>query len=236
MSELLSCPVEAPPRPLRLSEEIDGLLAALTEHPISLREVLLVLKGRAYTLLLIILSLPFCLPIPLPGLSTVFGSVIALIGLRLSLRMKPWLPERLLNTRFAGPHLRNVLLGTRRLALGLEVLLRPRLTWLVDLPVMHHLNGAMIFISGVLLLLPLPIPFSNILPALAIICFSAALLERDGLFVILGVIAFALTLVFFAGIFAGGHVAIQKVREWFKDVPPGFSPETETLTVPGSGP
>ena len=179
------------------------------------------LKGRAYTLLLIIISLPFCLPIPLPGLSTFFGSIIALIGLRLSLRMEPWLPARMLDAQLSGKRLRGILKGSRGVARSLELLLRPRWSWLVEAPLPRHLNGAMICLSGILLLLPLPVPLSNVLPAICIICLAAAMLESDGFFVILGTTAFALNVVFFAGIFIGGAAAIQALRAWFSGVPPG---------------
>ncbi|MGI8603088.1 MAG: exopolysaccharide biosynthesis protein [Verrucomicrobiales bacterium] len=212
---------DIPPRPPRLSEEIAGLLDALTEHSISLRDLLVVLKGRAYTLLLIILSLPFCLPVPLPGLSTFFGAIIALIGLRLSLRLEPWLPKRMLDTQLSARTLVRILKPARRLARIFEVLLRPRLSFLVEWTLLHHLSGAMICLSGVLLLLPLPVPLSNIVPALTIIFLSAATLERDGVFVILGIIAFTITIIFFGGIFIGGAAAVQVVREWFSGVPPG---------------
>jgi hypothetical protein len=38
-------------------------------------------------------AFPFCTPIPLPGFSLPFGLVIAIIGLRLALGQKPWLPR-----------------------------------------------------------------------------------------------------------------------------------------------
>src|SRR5688572_13594976 len=85
-------------KPRRLSEELAALVEAFAERSVTLQEVLEVLHGRAYTLLLFFLALPFCTPIPLPGVSTPFGIVIALIGFRLSLGQKPWLPKKLLNT------------------------------------------------------------------------------------------------------------------------------------------
>jgi hypothetical protein len=71
-------------------------------------------------------------------------------------------------------------------------------------------------ISGLFLMLPLPVPASNILPALTVIFLAAAMLECDGLCVI----AFAITLVFFDGIFIGGAAAIHAVREWFSGISP----------------
>ena len=79
----------------------------------------------------------------------------------------------------------------------------------------------MICVSGLFLLLPLPVPLSNVLPAFAIVLLAAAMLERDGLVGILGFVTFAITLVVFGGIFLGGAAAIEAVREWFSGIPPG---------------
>ena len=56
--------------PRKLSEEIEGLIAAFGEGPVTLRGMMAVLRGRAYILAVFLLALPFCTPIPLPGLST----------------------------------------------------------------------------------------------------------------------------------------------------------------------
>ena len=174
-----------------------------------------VMQGRAYMLLLILLSLPFCTPIPIPGLSTLFGGIIALIGLRLSLRLTPWLPARILDAQIPQNFASTLLQAARKTARGLEILLKPRLSVLVDFLLLHHLYGAMICISGLLLMLPLPIPFSNILPAITIIFLAGALLERDGYFVIAGVLAFVLDAAFFSAIFLGGAAVVNWLEDWF---------------------
>jgi len=208
----------APPLPRRLSEEIEVLLAALSEHPISLREIIGVIEGRAYTLLLILLSLPFCLPLPLPGLSSALGAMIAIIGLRLSLRLEPWLPVRILNAPFSSQMVERILMGSRRVARTLELLLKPRWSFLVDWVLLHHLYGAMICLCGLLLMLPLPIPFSNFIPAVTIILLAAALLERDGVFIIGGIAMFAATLIFFGGLFFGGAAVVDWLHDYFGGV------------------
>lgn len=204
-----------PPRTRRLSEEIDLLIQIISERPLRLREMLGVMQGRAYMLLLILLSLPFCTPIPLPGLSTVLGGIIALIGLRLSLRLTPWLPARLLDAEISPGLALTFLTAARKTAKGTEVFFKPRLSFLVDFLLLHHLYGAMIFISGLLLMLPLPIPLSNGLPALTIIFLAVALLERDGYFVIAGVLTFVVDAVFFGSIFLGGAAVLNWLWDWF---------------------
>lgn len=186
----------------------------LAERSVTLRQVIDVLRGRAYTLLLILLALPFCTPIPLPGLSTPFGLVIALIGFRLSLRQKPWLPARLLDTTLPPRFFTRVLSATKRIIRFLEWGLRPRLTFLIDQRVLSHLWGVMILACGLLLLLPLPIPFSNLLPALVVVLTAAALLERDGYCAVAAAMMMILTLAFYAALIWGGAEGIGWLKQW----------------------
>lgn len=57
---------------------------------------------------------------------------------------------------------------------------------------LHRWPGAMNLIGvgiasgGLLLLLPLPIPFSNTVPAWAVVLLTAGMMERDGVLVLLG--------------------------------------------------
>lgn len=198
--------------PRRLSEELTGLVAAFSERSVCLREVLEVLHGRAYTLLLFFLALPFCTPIPIPGVSTVFGVVIALIGFRLSLGQKPWLPQKLLNAQLPPRFFMLLLSAGKRLVRILEYFARPRLVFLLDKRQFHHAYGFIILICGLLMLLPLPIPLSNGLPALTVVFLAAAILERDGYFVMAGIGVFLMTSVFFGGLIWGG----AELTEWMR--------------------
>jgi hypothetical protein len=204
------CP---PSTPRRWSEELAFLIREFRERPVRLQHIVGVLEGRAWTMMLVIMALPFCTPIPLPGLSTPLGSVIALIGFRLSLGQKPWLPARLLQTQLPPRFFPQLLAATRGLVRLLEFFLRPRMAWLVERTVVHRMCGAMILVAGLLLLLPLPIPFSNILPALTVVLIAGALLERDGYAVLAGMGAFGLCLCFFGAIAFGGAGAVG----WLND-------------------
>jgi hypothetical protein len=200
--------------PPRLSEEIGRLVATFAERPVRLGEIVGVTQGRGYTLLLILLVLPFCTPITLQGLSTPFGLVVAVIGFRLALRAKPWLPARLLATELPPTFFPRFLMATRRLVRGLEVFLRPRWVFLLDTGVLHHAYGAMIMVCGLLLLMPVPLPFSNGLPALTVVLLSAAMLERDGYFVLAGLLLFALTAAYFGALYFGGAAGVEWLYQW----------------------
>jgi len=51
---------------------------------------------------------------------------------------------------------------------------------------MRNLIGLGIASGGLLLLLPLPIPFTNMIPAWAVVLLAAGMMQRDGLLVLLG--------------------------------------------------
>ncbi len=196
-------------QPARLSDEIGRLVAAFAERRVQLREIVAVTQGRGYMLLLMLLALPFCTPIPLPGVSLPFGLVVALIGFRLALRQQPWLPARLLAVEVPSTFFPQFLGATRRLVRGMEWLLRPRWMFLVETRILHHLYGATILVCGVLLLLPIPLPFSNGLPALTVVLLAAALLERDGYFVLAGMALFVVTLAYFGALAFGGATVVD---------------------------
>jgi hypothetical protein len=191
-----------PPRLLKLSEELAGLQARFAEQPVTLEEVIVVLRGRAYLLLLILLTLPFSTPISLPGLSTPFGLVIALIALRLALGQRPWLPRRLRHQRLPAGFFVKVFTAAAWIIRFFEKLLRPRVTLLADIAFMRQAHALVMFVAALVLLLPVPIPFTNTIPAWVILLIAGGLMERDGAAIAAGYAAFAAGVVYFT--FLGG--------------------------------
>lgn len=205
-------PSPTPPR--KLSEDLALILREFDVESVTLREVMAVLHGRGYVLLLMLLALPFATPIPLPGLSTPFGLVIALVGLRLALGQKPWLPARLLDTKLSPRLFKKVFAAAQKILRGFEYLLRPRLLWLTASARWLQVHAIPIFFAAVMLLLPLPIPFSNVLPAFSVMLLSAGLLERDGVFIFAGYVVFFCAIAFFSGIGLAGAEGLDAFKRW----------------------
>lgn len=205
-----------PARPRKLSEELEMIVREFEVETVTLREVLMLLHGRGYVLLVMLLALPFCTPIPLPGLSTPLGAIIVLIGVRLAMGAKPWLPQRLLDTRLPPEIFKKVFSFTRRIILGFERLLRPRLLWISASPRLEQMHAVPIVICAIMLLLPLPIPFSNVVPAWGIMLLAGGLLERDGAFIIAGYIAALFTMAFFAAIGIFGMEGVHFAWDWLR--------------------
>jgi hypothetical protein len=201
------------PKPKKLSEELAALNARFAEGPLTLGEAIVVLQGRAWTLVLILLALPFITPVPLPFLSTPFGLTIGLISLRLALGQRPWLPARLLAKPLPPGFFGRLLKFSARVLRLLEKLLRPRLSWLADTPSLVRVHALAMLVAAGVLLLPLPVPFSNAFPAWLILLVAGGLLERDGLAIIAGYGAGAGGVAFFYYL---GEAAVRFVN-WVKD-------------------
>jgi len=204
-------PVELTPRP-RFSQELHDLAAPFAGRPAHLSEILAATQGRGFNLFLLLIGIPFLTPIPLPGFSTPFGLVVLLIGARLALGRRPWLPKRILQREMPARFITKLLGAASRIVRWLEILLRPRLDFLHEQWIYRRIAGTLIMLSGLLLLLPLPIPLSNSLPALTVVLLAAGAMERDGLFFLAGCAMFGLTLAFFGLLAFGGAHLLDNLR------------------------
>lgn len=193
----------------RLSEELGNIAREFEGRPARLRELLASVKGRGWFLILVLLSLPFLLPIPIPLLSTVFGLVICFIGVRLALGQRPWVPARLMDREIKAESLQKILKGAVRVVRTLERFMKPRWRFMTRTLFVRRAVGVMITLSGALLLLPLPIPFSNTFPAWTVLLLAAGALERDGVAWIVGTFCFLLTLAYFGILYFGGLEAFR---------------------------
>lgn len=169
-----------------LEEEVLLLQQAGKERPLLVEEVLHLLSGKGRPLILILLSLPFCQPIQIPGFSAPFGLAIAFIGLRMDFGKKIWLPKRLLEKVIPSHTIEQITDMTLNVIRRLKPWVHPRIMWICRSTWMQKVNGLMIVILGIFLALPLPIPLSNLTAGWSILLLSLGILEDDGLFVLIG--------------------------------------------------
>ncbi len=140
------------------------------------------------SLSLALVSLPSLIPSPGIPVGSLFGSVAALICLALVLGRPVALPDSLGKRRLPRRLWIGMLDRMVPLAERLERRLQPRLRQITG-RLGHRLVGAIGFVLAVLIVLP--IPFGNTLPAIATICLALGLAQRDGMAVASG---FALSL------------------------------------------
>jgi hypothetical protein len=173
------------PLPARTSEVLRELAYAEGER-VTFREILLGLRHRAFGFTLFIFALPCCLPMP-PGIPTVCGVALVLIALNLIIgRRRLWLPRAIAEKSIARADLRRIVDRAARHLERLERFCRPRIA-IVTEPMGKRFIGLVVFLLGVLLILPIPF-LGNMPPALAAAIIAIGVSERDGVVVIVGLL------------------------------------------------
>ncbi|MFM7749439.1 MAG: exopolysaccharide biosynthesis protein [Opitutaceae bacterium] len=200
----------------RLSAELHQLAETFRERTVTLRELIAKLGERATALLVVILALPFCAPVSIPGLSVPFGAVILLLSAGYATGRPLWLPARLLAVELPPRFFRGLLEATSRLLGWIERRMRPRWLWFTAGRGWLRLHALAVCAGALLLLLPLGgIPFTNTLPALVVVVGTLGMLERDGAAVAAAYGLLVATLAYFA-LFAGVafEVTQRLLRAW----------------------
>ena len=206
-----------------MSAALAGAAAAVRDPAVSLRELLAALGEQGLLVFCGVLAAPFLLPVTVPGMSTVLGLPMLLIGFAVMMSRVPWLPERLLNHSLPATTVRGVLNKVRSWAERFEHLVRPRWLGLTGGRAINALNGALVIVAVLLLMAPIPlVPFVNSVPALAVLLLCFGMAERDGLVIAIG---YFTTLV--AAVYVGGLIfllfyvglrheqALEQLKLWF---------------------
>jgi hypothetical protein len=204
-----------PPR--RLSEDFRDLLKETAGRAVTLGELEQRLRGRGFALFILIMSLPFCFPVAIPGLSIPFGVVILLLGLRIAMGHKPDLPGFILRKEISHKLLDKIVGIGLKVCGAIEKLARPRMHFLRGSRIAINLIGIGLASGGLQLLLPLPplIPLSNTIPAVSVVLLTAGLVERDGVFVLAGYVVNLIAWVYFALMGAALGEAFRILMRWF---------------------
>ena len=193
-----------------LAEKMELIIAKLPADEVTLVEILDIVGADSLMLLTIFMSLIFLVPVSIPGVSTVFGTGILLIGITHLFARKLWLPKAIANRKLSSPKLKEAFQRAIIWLHRLEKISRPhRLSKLTAEGGMTVFNNLSFILAAILLMAPFGfIPFSNTLPALALIFFSIGMMERDGGSVILGYVANVATIIYFGFLIAGGGWSI----------------------------
>lgn len=196
-----------------LTQALQKTLDSITSEKIKLGELLELVGEQGLLFFCAILVIPFLFPVSIPGVSTIFGSVIILIGIGVTLNRLPYLPKRILDAPIQREHLVPMLERGLSLFARIDRITHPRLQFFSR---GNLITGLALTFSGVLLIFPLGlIPFSNTLPGLAILLLALGMLQRDGLLVLGGYISMLATVIYFGGLAYGTILAGQSMMSMF---------------------
>jgi len=206
-----------------LSATLRGVAESLPEGTVSVRYLLSTVGEHSMLLLCIILTIPFLTPIPLPGVSTIFGAIVMLIAVGIILNRLPWLPKQVLDRPISSEQMGKVMHRGSQLSAKIERFVKPRLSVLSGTTTVNRVNGLLLLLGGTMLIMPLPfIPLSNMIPGYGILFLAIGMLQRDGLMILLGYLLNVATLLYFAAIAIGVILAGQSLSVLFSEPAPGI--------------
>ncbi|MEK8022790.1 MAG: exopolysaccharide biosynthesis protein [Candidatus Hydrogenedentota bacterium] len=186
-----------------IRDALAQLRADIEGHDLTLGELLDAIGERGYALLVVLFCAIFLSPIPLPGLSTLFGAAVIALGAGLALGAPAWLPASWKIRRVPEKRAIVMLEFAEKILHRAGGWARPRGSWAAH-PYFIRFCGAGIVICGIFLALPMP-PGGNFVPALGCVLLSIAILARDGLFALYGIIVMMLS---------GAIVAVVSFAAW----------------------
>lgn len=177
-------PAEAEDPPLPASQLMALLADRIGDGDLTVGGFLEMLDTRAKGLLLLLLALPMCVP-NVPGVSTIFGVLLVAPALQMMLGQSAlWVPARVRLWTFQGRGLVAAIQFSIAPLRWIERFTRPRLIWMTQWPA-TALIGLQTLIMALVLVLPLW--GANMPPGVAVSMTGLALLQRDGLLMLLSV-------------------------------------------------
>ncbi|WP_101926252.1 MULTISPECIES: exopolysaccharide biosynthesis protein [Luteimonas] len=192
--------------PDALGDRLERIIATLDGSRLTLGEMVARIGNDGLLMLSMLLTIVFLIPVSIPGVSTVFGAALVLIGLSRLTGRPLWLPGRLRDRHLPADKLRAGLgrgLGWVR---RLERVSRPgRLAALSEGRAQDLFNNLAFIFAALLLMAPFGfVPFSNTFPAIALLFYAIGLIQRDGGAILLGHVATIATVVYFGVLIGGG--------------------------------
>ncbi|BFT30349.1 hypothetical protein D210916BOD24_15250 [Alteromonas sp. D210916BOD_24] len=159
---------------------LNTLAANLNDDKVKVGFLLYKLRRRSFGGILFFLAIVSLIP----GISFFAGLAMILIGGQMLLGLRfPSLPRVLNQTSISVEVLKKVLQESAKKIEAIEQLTRPRFL-VFNNDVFIRIVGCCIMVLAGLIIIPLP--FTNLLPALTIILFSVAIAEKDGLLIVAG--------------------------------------------------
>ncbi|WP_024888908.1 exopolysaccharide biosynthesis protein [Luteimonas huabeiensis] len=199
------------PRHASLGDRLEQIIADLDGEHLTLGAIIERIGSEGLLMLSMLLTVVFLIPVSIPGVSTVFGAALLLIGVSRLTRRPLWLPRRLRERRLPADKLRNGLTRGLGWVRRLERVARPgRLAPLAEGRAIDTFNGLAFIFAALLLMAPFGfVPFSNTFPAVALLFYAIGMIQRDGGAILLGHLATIGTVIYFGVLIGGGGYALH---------------------------
>ena len=187
----------------RTSQQLRRFSQNLEKQNISYEYLLSSFQQQSFASLFFILAV-LCF---VPGVSIFAGFVLVFLSIQIIAGKKiPQLPQIIATKNISTRRFKKGVHWLLPYLMKLENSVKPR--WrLLALPKVQRFNGIVFLILAIIVAIPFPL--SNILPAIAMVFLSIGMLEQDGVFIACGLLISTIAL-------AVGWIVIESVYFWFE--------------------
>lgn len=166
---------------IRLSALFDTVLRRYAGQTVPVRTLVEALHERGFGVLLILFSIPLCIPIPKPPpIDTILGIPLFYLCFQMIMGYdRPTLPQRVLNKTLSVDFLIRAFDRAKPYFEKFEMLFQPRMTQVFS----DHMLSRICGVLGMLLTCSvlIPFPLSNTIPSLCMVVMATGIVARDAL-------------------------------------------------------
>jgi hypothetical protein len=183
---------------------------------ITIGEIIEAFGERAFGFVLILFSLPNCVPAP-PGIAGIVGTPVLIFGIQMMLGHKhPWLPGFIKRRSVSVAKFKRLIDIAEPKLQWVEGFCKPRLLQLFG-PIGDRVVGLFAFLAALSVLIPFP--GTNFPPSIALVIASIAIMEEDGYLLLVGYLIGLAGLAYTATVLGASYhlilAAIHNLPSWF---------------------
>lgn len=171
---------------MKVSEILTHFIDAHPESEITVRSMVAAFGERAFGFLTLVFALICIIPLPIPGIHMLLSVPLFYLSLQQMVgRRQVWFPEKILDYTIPRKAFDNISRKAMPWIIRVENLSRPRLSFLTTRWWFCFFGAVIFYITA---FLSIPLPLTNLVPAIAICLMALGLLNRDGVTLIIGAV------------------------------------------------
>lgn len=168
----------------RISDILLRVAQGTPRRKVTVNELLRAFGDRGFGAFIFLFAVPNLMPVTIPGQTAVLGFPLILLAWQwLMGRSRPWFPQRIARHSFRRHEMRAAIAKPMEWLKRGERYIKPRQGWVFGFWGEKALALLALALAVVIFL---PIPLGNMLPALALMLIGLGLVERDGVAALVG--------------------------------------------------
>jgi hypothetical protein len=179
-----------PPLPIfNISELLSKVFKKKHDHDgdhLSIAEIMHLLHERGFGIMIVLFALPNLFPAFVPPIPTLFAIPLCFFSVQMILRFDaPRLPGIIARRHLKRSTLQLAITKSMPYMQKVESIIRPRMEFMVTDKAERYLG---IFMLAFSISVAVPLPMTNFMPSIALLCMGIGILSKDGVAVTIGLV------------------------------------------------